>query len=166
MLGQLRRGDPLAQVLHLLALGLAEFRLDRLHLLAQEVLALRVGHLLLRGRFDLALDFEQLDLAGERGGHRRQFDRQAVLFEEELLVLDLHVDQRRDQVDEAQRFVDAGDDRAQLGRQAGRDTEGAFDQFAEAADVRVHFHGAFGRRRFRQRCQRRQDGVLIPADIR
>ena len=44
--------------------------------------------------------------------------------------------------------------------------EGAFDQFAQAADVRVHFHGAFGRRRFRQRRQRRQDDVVIPADVR
>ena len=46
--------------------ALAELGLDRLHLLAQQVLALRVGHLLLGARLDLALELEDLDLARQR----------------------------------------------------------------------------------------------------
>ena len=68
--GQLRVGDALAQLLDLGLLAFAELVLDRLQLLAQVVLPLRVGHLLLRGRLDLALHLEQRDLAVERVRHR------------------------------------------------------------------------------------------------
>ena len=62
VLGQIRFGDALAQLLRL-AVPFAELGLDRLQLLAQHVLPLRVGHLLFRARFDLPLQLEHLDLA-------------------------------------------------------------------------------------------------------
>ena len=67
-LGQLRVLDALAQLRELVAFALAELLLNRLQLLAQVVLPLRVGHLLLRLRLDLALQLEQRDLAGQRAG--------------------------------------------------------------------------------------------------
>ena len=69
-LGQLGVLDALAQLGELVALAFAELLLNRLHLLAQVVLTLRVGHLLLRLRLDLALQLEQRDLARERRGDR------------------------------------------------------------------------------------------------
>ena len=70
-LGQVRVGDALAQLLDL-AVALAELGLDRLHLLAQHVLPLRVGHLLLGARLDLALQLEHVDLARQRRRRRRR----------------------------------------------------------------------------------------------
>ena len=57
--------DLLAVVLDLLGelFAFAELRLDRLELLAQEVLALRLVHLALRGGGDLLLHGQQVDLA-------------------------------------------------------------------------------------------------------
>ena len=55
-------------------LAFAELVLDRLQLLAQEVLPLRVGHLLLARRLDLALQLEQRDLARQRHRDRLQLD--------------------------------------------------------------------------------------------
>ena len=79
MLRQLRGRDPVAQFLGLGAFLLAQLLLDRLELLAQVVLPLRVGHLLLRLRLDLAFQFEQRDLAAERVGDRLQLHRQLFL---------------------------------------------------------------------------------------
>ena len=73
-LGQLRLVEAPAQFGGLLAFFLAEFGLDRLELLAQVVLALRVAHLLLGLRLDLALELEQLDLARERRGDGAELD--------------------------------------------------------------------------------------------
>ncbi len=74
LLGKVRRLDPLTQLfeLRLLGVALAELVLDRLHLLAQDELALAL--LELRGdlRLDLGLQLEQLQLAGKRS---RQFSQ-------------------------------------------------------------------------------------------
>ena len=71
-LGQLGVLDALAQLRQLVAFAFAQLLLDRLQLLAQVVLTLRVGHLLLRLRLDLALQLEQRDLARQRRGDRLQ----------------------------------------------------------------------------------------------
>ena len=67
LLGELQLGEPLAQLVHLGLLGvaLAELLLDRLQLLAQEVLALALLHLRLHLRLDLRAELEHLDLARE-----------------------------------------------------------------------------------------------------
>ena len=53
-LGQLRVGDPRAELLDFGLFAFAELVLNRFELLAQVVLPLRVGHFLLRRRLDLA----------------------------------------------------------------------------------------------------------------
>ncbi len=70
---------------------------------------LRVGHLLLRRRLDLGFHFEQRDFAAERRRHGLQLGRQAVVFQDLLFLLRLHVERAREQIREAQRIVDAGD---------------------------------------------------------
>ena len=106
-----------AQLGKLVAFAFAELLLDRLQLLAQVVLTLRVGHLLLRLRFDLALQLEQRHFARQRVGDRLQLLQEVVLLEQRLLVRRLHVDERGQHVGEAQRVLDVHDDAAQfLGR--------------------------------------------------
>ena len=65
LLRQVGRLDPLAQLadLRLLGVALAELLLDRLHLLAQEELALALLHLRLDLRLDLGAELEDLQLA-------------------------------------------------------------------------------------------------------
>ena len=67
VLGQVRRLDPLAQLvdLGLLLVALAELVLDRLQLLAQEVLALALVDLRLDLGLDLGAELDHLELAGE-----------------------------------------------------------------------------------------------------
>ena len=131
--------DARAQLGQLGALALAELLLDGLHLLPQEVLTLRVGHLLLRLRFDLALQLEQRHLARERGGHRLQLLDEVVLLEDRLLVRRPQVEQRGQHVDEAQRVVDGHDQPAQLLGQARGERQRLVDQLLDAPHVRVHF---------------------------
>jgi hypothetical protein len=64
--GQLGFGDARLELPGLVALALAQFLLDGLQLLAQVVLLLRVRHLLLRLRLDLALQLEDRDFAREQ----------------------------------------------------------------------------------------------------
>ena len=70
--GQL--GEPLAQLLDLglLRVVLAELLLDRLQLLAQEVLALALLHLRLDLRLDLRAELEHLELPAEDRRHLAQ----------------------------------------------------------------------------------------------
>ena len=67
LLGQARLLDPLAQLvdLGLLLVALAELLLDRLELLAQEVLALALVDLGLDLGLDLGAELDHLELAGE-----------------------------------------------------------------------------------------------------
>ena len=67
VLGQLRRLQPLAQLvdLGLLFVGLPQLVLDRLHLLAQEELALALVDLRLDLGLDPRADLDHLELAGE-----------------------------------------------------------------------------------------------------
>jgi hypothetical protein len=135
--GQLCVLDALAQLRQLVALALAELLLDRLELLPQVVLPLRVGHLLLRLRLDLALQLEQRDLARQRAGDRLQLLQQVLLFEERLLVGRLHVDQRCQHVREPQRVIDVHDDATQLLGKPCRQRQRLLDQLLDAAHVRV-----------------------------
>ena len=96
MLGQLRVGQALAQLLRFGLFAFPELVLNRLELLAQEVLPLRVGHLLLRRRLDLALHLEQRDLAVERVGDGLQLRAEVVGLEDLVFLLRLHVEEARE----------------------------------------------------------------------
>ena len=104
--GRFASSTRVAQLLDLVALALAELLLDRLQLLAQVVLPLRVGHLLLRLRLDLALHLEQRDLARERLRHHLELRQQRVGLEQLLLLVGRHVEQAAEQVRQPQRVVD------------------------------------------------------------
>ena len=73
---QLRVDDALPYFGNLVAFAFTQLLLDGLHLLAQVVLPLRVGHLLLRLRLDLALHLEERDLARQRAFNRGQLPQQ------------------------------------------------------------------------------------------
>ncbi len=98
--GQLGVGQPGPQFLRFGLLPFAQLVLNGLELLPQEVLPLRVGHLLLGGAFDLALQLEQGDLAVEGRRHRLQLHQQTVALEDLLLLLRLHVDQAGQEIGE------------------------------------------------------------------
>jgi hypothetical protein len=102
--------DPRAQLLQFIAFTFAELLLNRFQLLAQVILTLRVGHLLLRLRLDLAFQLEQRHFSRERRGDGLQLLEHVVLLEQRLLVEGLHVDQRGQNVGEANRVVDVHDD--------------------------------------------------------
>ena len=136
--------DLLAQQLDLVGLALAQLVLNGLELLAQVVLPLRVGHLLLRLRLDLALHLEQRDLAGQRGRHRLQLRQERVGLEQRLLVGDRHVEQAAEQVRQAQRVVEVGDDAAQFLRQAAGQRQRLVHLLLDAAHVGVDFERLVG----------------------
>ncbi len=125
--GQLGVGEALAQILGVGLFAFTELALNRLELLAQEILPLRVAHLLFGRRFDLVLHLEQRDLARERGRHTFELGRQLVLLEDLLLFVGLHVEEAREEVGEAKRIVDAGDEPAQLLRESARQRQRAID---------------------------------------
>ena len=163
-LGQVRVGDALAQLLDF-AVALAELGLDGLHLLAQHVLPLRVGHLLFGARLDLSLQLEHVDFARERRRHGVELDDDAVFFEQPLLVLRLHVEQAGQQVRDAQRIVDVADERADVGREAGGQRQRAVDELLQPAHARVDLERE--RDRFRQRLdQRGQVAALALQELR
>ncbi len=104
-------GDLLGQVV-----ALAELLLDGLELLAQEVLALRLVHLVARLRGDLLLHGEQLHLAPQHVGDLAQARHRVELLEHHLRVGELELEVARHQVGEAARVVEVGDDHHHLGR--------------------------------------------------
>ena len=111
LLGELDRGQLLAQLvgLGLDLVGLAELLLDRLQLLAQEVLALALLELGLDLRLDLRADRHHLELAGEDLREAAQALGDVELLEQLLLLLGAEPQRAGDQVAERARVVDVGD---------------------------------------------------------
>ncbi len=139
MLGQRCGRDPRAQVLDLVAFAFAKLLLNRLHLLAQVVLLLRVGHLLLRLRLDLALELEHRDFARQQRVHQLELLRQRIGFEQLLFLLGLEIEHRPEQVRQPHRVVDAGHQLPHFGRETRGQRERAIDELLDAPDVGVDF---------------------------
>ena len=108
VLGQLLRLDLLAQLVHLglVVVALAELVLDRLQLLAEEVLALAL--LDLRGdlRLDLRAELGDVELAREDDRDRAQPLEHVHGLEQRLALVRLQAERRGDQVAERARVVD------------------------------------------------------------
>ena len=121
LLGQSGRLDPLAQLvdLGLLLVLLAELVLDRLQLLAQEVLALALVDLRLDLGLDLGAELDHLELAGEDLREAAQPLGDVDLLEQLLLLLGRDPQGAGDQVGERRRVVDVGDRELELLRQVG-----------------------------------------------
>ena len=109
VLRQRQRVEPLAQLvdLGLLGVALAELALDRLQLLAQEVLALALLHLRLHLRLDLRAELEHLQLAAQDRGDLAQALLDVDRLEDLLALLGRdRAHRRRDEVRERARVVD------------------------------------------------------------
>ena len=121
VLGQLGLLDLLAQLVDL-RLGLvllAQLSLDRLQLLAQEVLALGLVHLGLDLGLDLRAELHHLELAREDLREAPQPLGDVALLEQLLLLLDLDAQRPRDHVAERLGVVDVGDRDLKLLGQVG-----------------------------------------------
>ena len=98
--GILAADDLLAEVVEVAAglVDLAQLFLDGLELLAQHVLALVAPHLLLDLAVDLLADLQHLVLARQELQHLAQAGLEVEGLEDVLLLVDLHVQVRGDEV--------------------------------------------------------------------
>jgi hypothetical protein len=119
LLGEVDRVELLAQLIRLghHLVGLAELLLDRLELLAQEVLALRAVELGLDLGLDLRPDRDHVQLARQDLRQPPQALAHVHLFEQRLLLLDLQPQRAGNQVREGRGVVDVGHRELELLRQ-------------------------------------------------
>jgi len=140
LLRQLAEGlDPLAELcdLRLVRVVLAELLLDRLQLLAQEVLALAFLHLGLDLRLDLRAELEDLQLAVEDCGNRAKSLLDVDLRQDLLAFLGLdRAQRRRDEVAEGARVVDVRGGQLQLLGQVRREADDAREEALDVARQR------------------------------
>ncbi len=120
---QVRALEATAEVLELVLLvALAELVTDGLHLLAQDVLALRLAHLLLDHGGDLLLHLHHLELPRDDLQHELDPRLDVERLEHLLLVLDrgeLGGEVARDEVGERARLAHVVEDARGLARQIG-----------------------------------------------
>ena len=109
VLGHLRLLDLLLQIVNLVALLVlaAQFLLDRLHLLVEVVLLLRLLHLLFHARLDPAIDLELVHLGFEDAGDAVQPLERRDDLEQVLLLVHAHQQVRGNRVGELARVVHA-----------------------------------------------------------
>ena len=131
LLGQPGLLDPLAQLvdLRLLLVLLPQLLLDRLQLLAQEVLALALVDLGLDLRLDLRAELDHLELAGEDLRETPQPLGHVDGLEQLLLLLGGDAQRAGDQVGERRGLVEVGDGELKLLGQVGD----RLDDLAEGA---------------------------------
>ena len=148
-LGQLERGELLAQLVDL-GLGrvaLAELLLDRLQLLAQDVLALGLVHLGLDLRLDLGADLEHLELAREDLRQPPQPLGDVDLLEQRLALLGRDPQRAGDQVRERARVLEVGHRHLQLLGQVRDLLDDAREHLLDVARERLQLRAVRRRRR-------------------
>ena len=114
-------------------LVVAEFLLDRLHLLAEDVVALRFVHLVLCLRGDLRTDLHDLDLAGKRRVGQRQKAVDGARLEHLLFGLGPEVEDRREKVRQLHRVFLRHHGHADLGRYVRQQSESLLDHALDVA---------------------------------
>ena len=124
--------------LGLVGVALAELLLDRLQLLAEEVLALRGLHLRLHLRLDLRAELERLELAAEDGRQAAQPRLDVRLLEQLLLLGDREAQRRGDQVGELAGRVDVRNRELELGGQVGREVDDPREDALHVLRERLH----------------------------
>ena len=134
-----RLGDFLFQLADLVALAAAcvaitQLALDRLHLLVEVVLALRLLHLPLHAVADLPLHLEHADLAFHQREHLLQALGDIDEFEQLFLVFELDRQLRRDRISQ----VTGVGDRAHSANSLGRDLAVEFHIAVELLDDGAH----------------------------
>ena len=138
----------------------AELRLNRFQLLSQEVLALRLVHLALRGRRDFLLHRQKVDLAREHLVDFLQTLDGIDRFENALRFFELEIEVRCGEVGEARGIVEVRGDDHHFGRNVLAEGDGAIEVLFDGADERFHFQAAIARHRlfdardlrFEKRC--------------
>ena len=116
---------------------LAQLFLDGLELLAQDVLALVAAHLLLDLAVDLLAHLQHLVLAREELQHLAQARLEVERLQHVLLLVDLHVQVRGDEVRQLPRLGDAVDQRAGLLGQLGHQLDDPLGDVLEVHHQRV-----------------------------
>ena len=132
--------DALAELgdLRLLRVVLAELLLDRLQLLAQEILALPLLHLGLNLGLDLRSELEDLELAVEDRRHGAQPLLDVDLLQDLLALLGLDRAQRRgDEVAQRARVVDVRGSQLKLLGQVRREPDDAREEALHVARQRL-----------------------------
>ena len=141
LLGEVGLLDLAAELrdLGLLLVAFPELILDRLQLLAEEVLALGVLHLRLHLGLDLRAELEHLELAVEDDGELAEARLDVRLLEQLLLLGRLEAHGRRDQVRERARVLGVRGGKLQLvgqiGDEADHPAEKRLDVAAESLDL-------------------------------
>ena len=140
LVGHAGRFDLVAQLLDLLGLvvALAQLLLDRLHLLAQEVLALVLADLGLHLRLDARPEFEDLELLDQDPVER--VHPRADVERRQNLLLHRRADRRqarRDEVGELARIGDVGGERLEVVRQQRRQRDDLLEIALDVALERV-----------------------------
>ncbi len=140
----MRAPKPLAKLFDLVVVAsLAELFLDRLHLLPQDVLALRLAHLLLHHRGDLFLHAQHFELAPHHGQHQANASFDLERFEDLLLVGHARVLLRKvggDEIRERAGLTHVVEDACRLLGQIRHQPEHLARRFAEARAERVELH--------------------------
>ncbi len=115
------------------ALVLAKLLLDRLHLLPQDVIALRFVHLGLRFGGDLRPDLHYLDLASEGSVRQRQKPIDRIRFEHLLLGFDAEIENGRKKIGKLYRVLLRHHGHPDLGRNVRQQSEGLLDHSLDVA---------------------------------
>ena len=130
----LELGDLVGRVVHL-----AQFLLDRLHLLVEVVLALALLHLLLDAAADALLDLQHVHLALDQGEDVLQAAAHVLDLEHLLLGIELERHVRGDGVGEPARLLDA----RERGQDLRRHLAVELYVLLELRDDRAHEHVHF-----------------------
>ena len=150
LLGQVELGQPLAQLLDLglLRVLFAQFLLDGVQLLPQQVLALLLGQLALGLAGDLAAQLQHLDLVGQVVVHRPQRLAAGLRLQQRLFLGQFQAEQRGQQVDQPQRVLGGDQQLVQLDRRLRlRQRKGLGGQLHHGAVQRLHLGGRLLRQR-------------------
>src|SRR5439155_3926710 len=123
------------------ALVFAELLLDRLHLLAEDVLALRLVEGLLDLALDLRLELEDLVLLGEEDRDELEPLDHRGHFEELLTLLEREVRARRDEVREMRGILGVLRGHRELGKDRAAVVDVLLEQAAHAAKKRLPLDG-------------------------
>ena len=121
----------------------AQFLLDRLHLLVEVVLLLRLLHLLLDARLDAAIDLELIDLDFEDAGDAIEALDGRDDLEQVLLLVDADEQVRGDRVGELAGIVHADGGNHRVVLQVVRELHVLLEQRHDAAHGRFDFAGGF-----------------------
>src|SRR5450631_1211413 len=159
----LGRQHLLAEVVEIAAglVDLAQLFFDCLQLLAQHVLALVAPHLFLNLAVDLLADLQHLVLAREELQHLAQARLEVERLQDVLLLVDLHVQIRDDDVRELPRLDDAVDQRARLLGELRHQLDDPLGDVLDVHHQRVELD--VGRWRVGQRLDPRGHERILPA---